>query len=72
MGAAGAIETAFALHSLAERLLPPTVGLRQPEPAAAGRVSAAAQPLAAGPLLSTNSGFGGINAALVLGGAETA
>lgn len=66
LGAAGAIEAAFAVCSLRERRLPPTVGLVTPEPVAAGSVATDALPLGEGLLLSTNSGFGGINAALLL------
>ena len=66
LGAAGAIEVALGLRMLAERTMPPTVGLVTPEPRAQGRASASAQRIAGGCLLSTNSGFGGINAALVL------
>ena len=72
MGAAGGIEVVVALRSLAAHTLPPTVGLREPEPAAAGRISAGPLPLGDGLILSTNSGFGGINGALVLGGEATA
>jgi 3-oxoacyl-[acyl-carrier-protein] synthase II len=66
LGAAGAIEVALGLQMLAERTMPPTVGLVTPEPRAEGRVSASAQRIADGCLLSTNSGFGGVNAALLL------
>ncbi len=67
LGAAGGIEAALGIRSLATGLLPPTVGLGEPEPAAEGLVSAAARPFAGRVLLSTNSGFGGINGALLLG-----
>ncbi len=67
LGAACGIEAALGIRSLATGLLPPTVGLGEPEPAAEGLVSAAARPFAGRVLLSTNSGFGGINGALLLG-----
>jgi 3-oxoacyl-[acyl-carrier-protein] synthase II len=67
LGAAGGIEVALGIRSLATGMLPPTVGLGTPESAAEGLVSAAARPFAGRVLLSTNSGFGGINGALLLG-----
>lgn len=67
LGAAGGIEVALGIRSLATGLLPPTVGLEEADLAANGRVSAAAQPFTGEILLSTNSGFGGINGALLLG-----
>lgn len=72
LGAAGGIEAALGIQSLVTGLLPPTVGLSAPEPAAEGLVSAAARPFAGRVLLSTNSGFGGINGALLLGREEAA
>jgi 3-oxoacyl-[acyl-carrier-protein] synthase II len=67
LGAAGGIEVALGIRSLATGLLPPTTGLHTAEPAAEDRVSAEVQPFAGDVLLSTNSGFGGINCALLLG-----
>lgn len=67
LGAAGGIEAVLGLRSLAEGVIPPTVGLRHPEPAAEGLVSSQPTPIKGSTLLTTNSGFGGINAALVLG-----
>jgi 3-oxoacyl-[acyl-carrier-protein] synthase II len=66
MGAAGAIEVALCARALAEGIVPPTAGLREPDPQAAGWVSAETAKLEIPRLLTTNSGFGGINAALVL------
>lgn len=66
LGAAGGIEAALGLRCLATGQLPPTVGLREPEAAGAGMVSTAVQPITGRYLLSTNSGFGGVNAALIL------
>lgn len=67
LGAAGAIEVALGLRSLAKGVLPPTVGLEEPETAGLGLVSALPQSVDGDYLLSTNSGFGGVNAALILG-----
>jgi 3-oxoacyl-[acyl-carrier-protein] synthase II len=66
MGACGAIEAIVGLSSLERQCLPPTVCLRNPEPGGRGRVSAKAQPFSGDYLLATNSGFGGINAAVIL------
>lgn len=66
LGAAGGIEVALGLKCLETGLLPPTVGLREVEAAGAGMVSPAVQALTGRYLLSTNSGFGGVNAALIL------
>lgn len=66
LGAAGGIEAALGLRCLAEGLLPPTVGLVEPEPAGERWLSSEAQPVRGDYLLTTNSGFGGVNAALVL------
>ncbi|MHB8707494.1 MAG: beta-ketoacyl synthase N-terminal-like domain-containing protein [Desulfuromonadales bacterium] len=66
LGAAGGIEAAVTLKALASRQAPPTAGYGEPEPEAAGWLADQPQSLA-GPLaFTTNSGFGGINAALVL------
>ncbi len=65
-GAAGGIEVALAARALAERTVPPTAGFNAPEEGAQGCVSASAVPLEGDCCLTTNSGFGGINAAIVL------
>ncbi len=67
LGAAGAIEVAVGLKTLAEQIMPPTTGCRDPEPQLSGRVTREARRVCGDYLLSTNSGFGGINAALVVG-----
>ncbi len=66
MGAAGGIEVALGLKTLAEQVVPPTVGLSDPEDDAAGLVSPFARNIKGDYLLTTNSGFGGTNAAIVL------
>ena len=68
LGAAGAVETLVALRAIAAGVVPGTVGLKDPDPAAAGRVSPDPVPLDGHRILLTNSGFGGVNGALVLGG----
>ncbi|EFK08766.1 beta-ketoacyl synthase, N-terminal domain protein [delta proteobacterium NaphS2] len=66
VGAAGGIEVAVGLKSLSEGIVPPTVGFGKGDARAAGRVSFKPALLPGNHILSTNSGFGGINAALVL------
>lgn len=66
LGAAGALESALCVKALHERRVPPTAGLLEPEPRALGRASDKAQPIHGGAILTTNSGFGGVNAALVI------
>ncbi|HET98228.1 MAG TPA: beta-ketoacyl synthase [Desulfurivibrio alkaliphilus] len=65
LGAAGVIEAAIAVRSLTEGVLPPTVGLRQGENAAIPMHGNTPLPLTAPSIISCNSGFGGINAALL-------
>lgn len=67
LGAAGAIEAVLGLQALSAGILPPTVGLASPMPEAEAMVSARPIEVCGDYLLSTNSGFGGINAALVFG-----
>jgi 3-oxoacyl-[acyl-carrier-protein] synthase II len=72
MGAAGGVEAAISLNSLITRIVPPTVGFLNPEEGAEGLVSSEPFPLTGNYILTTNSGFSGINAAVVLGkGRET-
>lgn len=66
LGAAGGIDAAICAHALAHKLIPPTVGLETPESQAAERVSNQAQAFDGRNILTSNSGFGGVNAALVL------
>ncbi len=65
-GAAGGIEVALAAMALSARTVPPTTGFKDPEGGAEGFVSAQPVPLAGDLCLTSNSGFGGINAAIVL------
>ena len=71
LGAAGMIEVLLCIRSMADRVVPGTIGLEEPEDMAEGWVSP--DPLSlrpAGCTLSTNSGFGGLNAALILRSGE--
>lgn len=68
LGATGLVETLVALRSARERLAPPSVNLLECDDEASGWVHRDAQPLGSRLVVSTNSGFGGINAALVLSG----
>ncbi len=66
LGAAGGIELALTIKSLSEQRIPPTAGLENPEPDAAGRVAPDAFAAPMKTVLTTNSGFGGMNAAILL------
>ncbi len=66
LGAAGGVEIAIACRALGEQKIPGTVGCATPETAAQGKISGQRQPVHGDYLLSTNSGFGGINATVIL------
>ena len=66
LGAAGGIEVALSLQSLSNQVVPPTVGFDTPEKGAQGSVSSKPADISGDCLLTTNSGFGGINAAIIL------
>ncbi len=67
MGAAGMLELIIALRALKEGTTPPTVNLSEPDELAAGWVSPKAVGIDRTKMaLMTNSGFSGINAALVV------
>jgi 3-oxoacyl-[acyl-carrier-protein] synthase II len=66
MGAAGGLEAAVGVKSLSARIVPPTIGFLNPEDGAEGRVSRDVREISGDFLLSTNSGFGGINAVIIL------
>jgi 3-oxoacyl-(acyl-carrier-protein) synthase len=66
VGAAGGIEVALATEVLAVQTVPPTVGFQHPEEGAEGRVSSKPVSFDGDYILTSNSGFGGINAAIVL------
>jgi len=65
-GAAGGIEIVLGNKALSEQTIPPTVGFSEPETGAEGLVSSQPLSIKGDYLLVTNSGFGGINAAIVL------
>jgi 3-oxoacyl-[acyl-carrier-protein] synthase II len=67
LGAAGGIEAAICLKSIINGILPPTAGLTDPEHGVEDFVSARPIKTVLSNVLSTNSGFSGVNAALVIG-----
>jgi len=67
LGAAGVIEAAVAIKSLEAGLVPPTVGLEEPDQELSGVTGERSQQLDVPSILSCNSGFGGINAAVLFG-----
>ena len=66
MGASGILETIIALHSLKSGVIPPTCGCKKPDQDADGWVFSESKKITGNYILKTNSGFGGINAALIL------
>lgn len=71
LGAAGALEAVMAVRALEEQVVPPTAGCGERDPELVlNIVAGAAQAAPLSVVLSTSSGFGGVNAALVLGRAE--
>ncbi len=68
LGAAGVIEAAIAVKSLQAGIIPPTVGLNESDSPAAVHPEPAN--LTHPTILSCNSGFGGINACVVLGSSD--
>ncbi len=65
LGAAGLVETAFCLKSLEQGIIPPTVGLRDPESDSVLLSGVTPLPLKQPSIINCNSGFGGINAAIL-------
>lgn len=71
LGAAGGIEAAISLECLLHGIVPPTIGFSDPEEGAEGLVSSKSVKKKMSFILSTNSGFAGVNGAVVIGsGAE--
>lgn len=66
LGAAGGIEVLVSARALKDHVVPPTAGLLEPEPAAVDRVSPDKMAFSQPSILTTNSGFGGVNVALIL------
>ncbi len=70
LGATGAIEAAICMLALRHAYLPPTVNLEDPDPACdLDYIPGRGREVAVRHILSNSFGFGGINAALVFGGA---
>jgi len=66
MGAAGLLEALIVIRAMNEGLVPPTHNLVSVDPEAEGWASGSARKFGRGRMvMSTNSGFGGVNAALV-------
>lgn len=66
LGAAGLLEILISFESLKRLVVPPTVNLKDVDREAEGWASSGPQPFEIPVVLSTNSGFGGVNSALVL------
>ncbi|MCG8633294.1 MAG: hypothetical protein MI863_05665, partial [Desulfobacterales bacterium] len=66
LGAAGAIEAALCTRLLETKCLPGTTGMTTPAPKAGKMFSHDCREFDTDTILTTNSGFGGINAALIL------
>ncbi len=66
LGAAGVIEAALTVRSLAQGMIPPTAGLLNPEETKMVVSGTTALPLQYPSILSCNSGFGGINSVILL------
>lgn len=71
LGAAGALETTIAIDALNEQRLPPTIGLIKPEIAVCEQVGPTIKPFSGNHILLSNSGFGGVNAVLILGSPDS-
>lgn len=68
LGAAGAVEAAYAVLALREQMVPPTINLDEPDPECdLDYVAHRARPAALEFALSNSFGFGGTNAALLFG-----
>lgn len=69
LGAAGLVQLLVAQRALATGIVPGTVGLTKPDPLALGWVSSKPAMAATNSVaISTNSGFGGVNTAMLLAG----
>lgn len=71
LGAAGVIEVAIATKSLADGQIPPTVGMEEPDRELGNLAGGMMFDLVHPSIISCNSGFGGINAAVLLNRAGT-
>jgi 3-oxoacyl-(acyl-carrier-protein) synthase len=69
LAAAGLVQILVAARAMERATAPPTIGCDSPDDAATGWARGSAVPLENAHLaLSTNSGFGGVNTAIILGG----
>ncbi len=66
LGPCGLIEVLVGLRCLQEQIIPPVTGLQEPEPEIKNCVSIEKTSMNGNYLLTTNSGFGNINTALIL------
>jgi len=66
LGAAGGIEAAVSTLALREKIVPPTAGFLEPEEETINRIMNTSQKFDGNNILTTNSGFGGVNAAIIL------
>lgn len=66
LGAAGGIEIALCTKMLHEKIMPGTFGFLYPEKGTEQIICPDARPLTGDYILTTNSGFGGTNAAIIL------
>ncbi len=66
LGAAGGIEIALCTKLLQEEMMPGTIGFLDPDKGAEKIICPEARPLKGDCILTTNSGFGGTNAAVIL------
>ena len=71
MGAAGIIEIIIAAKAIEEKLIPPTIGLIQPDEESKGWVNKNPKSNKAKYALSVNAGFGGINTAIIVESSKT-
>ena len=67
LGAAGGIEAALSLKCFSQDMIPPTIGFSVPEKGAEGLLSSESVKADILYMLSTNSGFNGVNGAVVMG-----
>ena len=65
LAASGALEAAFAVMSIRERIIPPTINLREMDRDCALRVMTERTDAEIGAAISNSFGFGGVNAVLV-------
>ena len=71
LGAAGAVEAIACIQALKHQIIPPTVGLEQPDDGCVlDCTPLTARPLQFDTAISLSLGFGGHNVALVIKGAE--